>query len=236
MRLAESRHTGTSATPTTTKVALLGVSILMLVAALLLDTPTAGATHGRCTRDWDPQARVYVFTGTDHDETCYGTSGRDVFNMRAGNDTAHGLGGNDSIYLGTGNDYGYGGPGSDSISGAGGADVLYGQADGDSLYGGANNLDGTDFSYGGDGNDYLDDTEGSNDWDVLEGQEGNDLMTVVDIDYLDSARGGGGNDGGPGGTHTCPKYDVAWGHPRYDRINLGTGEGPGENAACDNVG
>ena len=114
----------------------------------------------------------YEHFGDGYSEKCYGTDGRDVFKMGAGDDWVRSFGGQDEIQLrhgadvafsGGGDDYIYGGPERDFLAGGAGDDHLYDQGereerDWDCLAGGAGtdttdlrDNDGMDVYWAGEG-------------------------------------------------------------------------------------
>ncbi|WP_259913410.1 Hint domain-containing protein [Jannaschia sp. M317] len=156
-----------------------------------------------------------IIRGEGGNDRLYGQEGNDVIEGGAGNDTIDdapgSLGeGNDTFSGGDGDDDIYGGAGDDVLNGDDGNDLLVGETDDDSLTGG----DGCDDLRGGSGNDTLNagvigrpdlgypglfagDDDVDNDRDVVDGGQGDDLITTGDDD--DTIFGGSGNDTIDGG-------------------------------------
>ncbi len=156
-------------------------------------------------------------TGTNGDDTLYGSDLSDVINGGGGADSLFGLGGDDVINGGNENDSGrgdgiHGGSGNDLIHGNDGGDYIEGDEGNDQIFGDAGNDtliggDGDDVVDGGIGNDSIEDLSGHN---TLRGGDGNDSFVtgtnsynVIDagagndvfrITANDDAKGGDGND------------------------------------------
>jgi Ca2+-binding RTX toxin-like protein len=130
---------------------LRAASCSILIAAVLIAAPAAGAQMGEC--DGIPAA-------LRDGKLVKGGPGDDVLLGSSRSQTILGGGGNDHVCAGDGNDVVHGGPGADAIHGEGRGDTLYGD-------GGADRLDG----------DLLDDRlHGGADADLLIGGHGVDLM------------------------------------------------------------
>ncbi|MCC6926188.1 M10 family metallopeptidase C-terminal domain-containing protein [Novosphingobium sp.] len=123
--------------------------------------------------------------GNDLDNMIYGNDGQNLLIGGLGNDTFYGGGARDSIFGESGNDwlsgdagidYLVGGDGHDVILGGDGADEMYGQDGSDTLNGG-NTFD-TDIMVGGAGSDYLYGNSGLGDYDLMYGNEDDDLYYV----------------------------------------------------------
>ena len=152
-------------------------------------------------------ALLHQVIGTASDDTLNGTAGADFIDGMTGADTIHGLAGNDVIDGGDGNDTVYGEDGADSIEGGAGADTIYGGNGDDTIDGGAGNdmIDGGSGNnqlYGGDGDDII--TSPSGGTGVIDGEGGNDRITVTNASYM-TIYGGDGDDqivfnGGNGGS------------------------------------
>jgi Ca2+-binding RTX toxin-like protein len=130
-----------------------------------------------------------------------GNSGQNLLIGGAGNDVIDGGSGNDSLFGEDGDDRLTGGSGIDYLVGGAGNDVLYGGVDADALYGGDGDdvLWGggsfhTDILVGGAGNDILRGDSLSADYDLLDGDEGDDLYWVDTGDDLTFEDVGGGVD------------------------------------------
>jgi Ca2+-binding RTX toxin-like protein len=133
-----------------------------------------------------------VITGNTGDNLLLGGAGNDTVLGGSGSDSLFGEAGNDSLYGGAGIDYLVGGAGHDALFGEAGADALYGQDGDDVLWGGAT-FD-TDILVGGAGNDILRGDSGLADYDLLDGDAGDDLYWVDTGDDLTFEDVGGGND------------------------------------------
>lgn len=148
------------------------------------------------------------------DDVVFGSASNDVIVAGAGDDMVLGGAGDDQVRLGDGNDtYGLETPGSE-----GGAELTAPQNMPQQLADYIAVLQtsdaGNDSVWGGKGNDVLRDGRGIN---RLAGNEGNDLINVVDIDEVtpDMAVGGWGND------HLIvDQGDVAWGGQGADLIEM----------------
>jgi Ca2+-binding RTX toxin-like protein len=99
-----------------------------LIAGSIAIVALAGTTIGATTIRGSGQSSVVpprYYTGSDQNDTIYGTNGPDVLLGRGGNDTLFGLGGNDVLEGGTGNDVLWGGPGRDIMMGGPGNDRFH---------------------------------------------------------------------------------------------------------------
>ncbi len=159
--------------------------------------------------------------GGDNDDDLDGRGGNDELDGGRGVDFLHGGTGDDVLYAARdvvgdvsfnflngeeGNDTLIGGDGGDHMLGGYGNDVLYGNGGGDVMAG----EHGNDLLYGGEGDDrlvdFLEAGLTDNDWNLLDGGNGNDtLIGGNGIDYmfggagLDYLDGKGGNDDLRGG-------------------------------------
>lgn len=174
--------------------------------------------------------------GNDHllgdigDDWIWGGNGNDSINGEDGNDRLYGEAGDDLIYGGDGVDVIHSGAGNDEIHGDGGDDWLY--LDGNTTFN--QNYDNLVLAgaYGGDGNDYL---EGSGNFGVLDGGNGDDNIyggSGTDLIYAgdgdDTVVAGGGSDE----IHAGPGHDKVFAGDGNDWIFLGPdtyAEGNGGN-------
>jgi len=158
--------------------------VLVVVGGLALMAP-ATADHTSC-RQYD---------SGESGDTLYGTDGCDEFWMRGGHDTAWAYNNptadHDLLHMGDGTDISHGGDGPDDI------------------YGGANSTSSQEVHKAGADNDYVKDTEGP-DWDLVCGGDGQDIITVIDDEGLDTAKGE---------AHYYGHQDYVNGN-QYDSINL----------------
>jgi Ca2+-binding RTX toxin-like protein len=187
---------------TRTGHAVLG--IVLATAAFGVPAASANAVTAQC----DGMSATIV--GTNGDDTLNGTPGPDVIAGLGGNDVIHGHGGDDVICGGGGDDTLIAADGADAVDGGDGFDVISGDAGDDTLAGGSGedivvfigapsgeqvNLS-SGVAIGGDGRDALsgfEDVWGSNDGDLLIGDNGdNGFLGYGGDDYIS---GGGGADG-----------------------------------------
>ena len=131
-------------------------------------------------------------TGNSGQNLLIGGAGNDVIDGGSGNDSLFGEDGDDRLTGGDGIDYLVGGAGSDELRGGGDADALYG-GDGDDVLWGGQSFD-TDILVGGAGNDILRGDSLSADYDLLDGDGGDDLYWVDTGDDLTFEDVGGGVD------------------------------------------
>lgn len=125
-----------------------------------------------------------TITGTNGNNTLWGTQWADIMRGLGGNDYLNGQGGNDTLDGGAGADKLDGGAGNDTLDGGDGIDALFGGIGNDTLVGGS----GDDYLNGGPGHDWI---EGGDGFDRLRGDSGNDALVGGDGD---SYMGGVGDD------------------------------------------
>ncbi|MBU2167105.1 MAG: M10 family metallopeptidase C-terminal domain-containing protein, partial [Alphaproteobacteria bacterium] len=133
-----------------------------------------------------------VITGNIGNNLLLGGAGNDTVSGGSGNDSLFGEAGADTLHGGAGVDYLVGGAGHDVLFGDGDADALYGEDGDDVLWGGSSFH--TDILVGGAGNDILRGDSGLADYDLLDGDAGDDLYWVDTGDDLTFEDVGGGND------------------------------------------
>jgi Ca2+-binding RTX toxin-like protein len=129
--------------------------------------------------------------GTDAANVLTGNAGENLLIAGAGNDTVNGGGARDAIFGEAGDDvlngdagidYIVAGIGNDTLDGGADADEMYGQDGDDIMRGGASFS--TDIMVGGLGNDTIYGNSGLGDYDLLYGNEGNDIFYVDTPDDL----------------------------------------------------
>lgn len=144
-----------------------------------------------------------VVFGGRGDDIVFAGAGSDSIFGGEGNDTLFGEEGDDALFGEEGNDAIDGGGGRDAIDGGGGNDILRGGADADTVSGGegADNMvadtDQADDVYdGGGGSDTYDASAGRADAviDLLSGRARSDDLGEDEIEDIENAVGGGGND------------------------------------------
>ncbi|MCC7084779.1 MAG: hypothetical protein IT427_07200 [Pirellulales bacterium] len=124
----------------------MGSSALQSVASVTI----GGVTTSRLQLTLVNPSQFETATGSNYNDTIYGSDSTSTLNGLGGNDSLHGGNvattgylyggdGNDSLYGGSGNDALYGEAGDDTISAAAGNDLLEGGAGNDGLDGGAGN-------------------------------------------------------------------------------------------------
>ncbi|MBU2168432.1 MAG: hypothetical protein KKF88_11405 [Alphaproteobacteria bacterium] len=121
-----------------------------------------------------------------------GGEGHDTLLGGSGNDSLFGEAGDDRLFGDDGIDFLVGGDGNDVLKGGVGADALYG-GNGDDILWGGGSFD-TDILVGGEGNDILRGDSRQADYDLLDGDAGDDLYWVDTGDDLTFEDVGGGND------------------------------------------
>ena len=187
-----------------------------------------------------------TITGTPSDDELWGTLGADVICGADGDDLLRGMAGDDVIRGGPGRDRVLGGPGNDRakgggsddhlqgnrdddvLRGGGGRDTLVGGPDDDRLRGGAlsddlQGSDGVDEIWGSAGRDHLDALDGR-DWDLVEGQGGNDACVADFGDTIEGCERGGTTPPTPvglDGVATASRIDLEWtGSPEAMRYTV----------------
>lgn len=152
------------------------------------------------TQSTDYFDSIENLTGSNFDDSIYGSGGANYLRGGGGKDTIYGLAGNDHIWGDSGNDTLEGGSGDDTIDGGTGNDDIAGGNGADTLSGG----DGADTIHGGMQDDVLkggghnDSLYGDFGDDKLYGDSGNDVLIGGIGD--DRLEGGTGNDTLNGGT------------------------------------
>ena len=119
-----------------------------------------------------------ILTGFNTDDSLYGNEGHDTLLGRAGSDTLLGDEGDDMLFGHKGADILRGEKGNDTLRGGQDNDMLYGGEGNDIIYGNKGNDilwggQGDDRLYGGNGNDIL---KGGSGHDILEGGKGADIF------------------------------------------------------------
>jgi Ca2+-binding RTX toxin-like protein len=179
-------------------------------------------------------------SGTNGNDTLWGTALADTIDGGNGDDQIWAQAGDDKLLGGAGNDSLWGGEGADTLLGGAGNDVLLGENGDDTLDGGDGDdtlsghagsdiLDGgsgVDTLYGGAGSDILDGGSGNDtiwggdDEDVLLGGAGNDLLLGEGGD--DVLDGGAGNDNlGEGQGNDTYLFAVGAGEDRIYALGSG---------------
>lgn len=130
-----------------------------------------------------------TITGTAGDDDLSGDRGADVLMGKAGDDILDGGAGADRLDGGAGDDVTFGGSGADEILGGAGDDILFGDGGHDVIDGGA----GADLVFGDAGNDtiILGDLGDLDDWEEIDGGEGEDTLQITGSGTLDLAYHGG---------------------------------------------
>jgi len=150
-----------------------------LLVATSITTPGVGGPDDPC------DGLTPTITGTDGDDTLWGTFERDVIFGLGGDDTIYGFWGDDILCGGDGNDTLTGTIGANQIHGGDGDDWINASWGPDRVTGGA----GDDTVFGSLGNDTIDTGDG-NDW--VDGGFGNDVLDGAD--GIDTVNGGWGAD------------------------------------------
>ncbi len=133
-----------------------------------------------------------IITGNDGENLLIAGAGNDQVFGGGARDAIFGEDGDDRLNGGAGVDYLVGGIGNDEIDGGVDADEIYGQDGNDTLFGGAT-FD-TDIIVGGLGNDTIRGDSGLGDYDLLYGNEGDDIFWVDTPDDLVFEQAGQGSD------------------------------------------
>lgn len=130
-----------------------------------------------------------TITGTAGDDDLSGGRGADVMSGKAGDDILDGGSGGDQVDGGAGDDVIFGGGGADQILGGAGDDILFGDGGNDVIDGG----DGADLIFGDTGNDtiILGDLGDLDDWEEIDGGDGEDTLLITGSGTLDLAYHGG---------------------------------------------
>jgi hypothetical protein len=174
----------------------IAISVAFVCATSLTSTVGADATVPADGSRVVAISSGCTIIGTGSDDQLRGTQDPDVICGGGGNDLLRGLAGDDIIRGGRGHDEILGGFGDDSVKGGAGDDRLLGNHDDDSLRGGG----GRDSLVGGPDDDRLrggaltDDLQGSDGFDEIWGNAGNDDLDALDGRDWDLVQGQGGND------------------------------------------
>lgn len=172
------RHLGSAAAGVAT-----GAALTVALSALFAWVGPASLAHTGC-----PGA-IFI-TGTTSADILRGDAGSpsthdhfDSINGLAGNDDIEGYSCGDTVVGGNGRDELHGGFGNDDVFGGEGDDF---ESFGGGVFLGA----GNDFGEGGAGSDSLVSNSAGGDTDILEGDDGNDILNSQDNDGRDTLRGG----------------------------------------------
>lgn len=130
-----------------------------------------------------------TITGTAGDDDLSGGRGADVLAGKGGDDILEGGAGADRIDGGAGDDVVFAGSGADEMLGGAGDDILFGDGGNDVIDGGA----GADLIFGDAGNDtiILGDLGDLDDWEEIDGGDGEDTLSIAGSGALDLAYHGG---------------------------------------------